>query len=146
MSLSIHHLVSQPLVDRTNNTNKSWDQIYLCVKDDNNLRDFTCSPYDSFEQADAYFKQNFDLPRTQSTMIQVSRILPKQMIPHILRYKLAKSFINGIVYLRYNDFFKTVIRPKKEYIQIHILFLCNKYYFVATKKIGIPPVATIFIF
>ena len=36
----------------------SWNQVYLCVKDDNNVRDYSCSPHGSFELANAFFKQN----------------------------------------------------------------------------------------
>ncbi len=83
--------------DNTNTNNKSWsfrDQIYLCVKDGNNLRNYSCSVYDSFEQADTYYKQNFVSTNGPSTMVSVSRFWPKSVIPHVLRYKLAESFIN----------------------------------------------------
>lgn len=94
---NIHHLIMSQTGD--NKTNNPWslrDQIYLCVKDDNSMRNYSCSPYDSFEQADAYYKQNFvstDGPRP-STMVSISKIWPKAMISHILQYKLADSFIN----------------------------------------------------
>lgn len=86
---NINHLV---LKQSNDDKQLSWNQVYLCVKDDNNLRDYSCSPHKSFEQADAYFKQNFKA--SQSTMVEVNGFLPKQLLHHVLKYKLANSFIN----------------------------------------------------
>lgn len=68
------------------------DDIYLCVR--NRFNEFSCSSHDSFEHADAHYKQKLETGNELSTMIPVSKLWPKPLISDVLRYKLSKTFIS----------------------------------------------------
>ena len=78
----------------------SVSKIYLCVK----LRDkmeyfylnYNCIKFDTYEEADKYYKKSFeDKTIESSTMMPVCKYVPEYFHPMILNYKLSKLFIDA---------------------------------------------------
>jgi len=70
----------------------AWNRIYLCTKEKNELIRYSCSPYDTYEQADSYFRKNHE-SGTLSTMVSLPRVLPQSFHQHALEHKLVHTFI-----------------------------------------------------
>jgi hypothetical protein len=70
----------------------AWNRIYLCTKEKSELIRYSCSPYESFEQADSYYKRNHE-SGTLSTMVSLPRLLPQSFHQRALEHKLMNTFI-----------------------------------------------------
>ena len=76
----------------------SMKEVYLCVKDDsslNSLSKFNCKKFDTYEEADTYYKNKYNHNLNLSTMIPMCKFTPKCLQEKILNYKLSKIFIQS---------------------------------------------------
>ena len=68
-----------------------FSTVFLCVKDVKRNK-FTCKEFESFLEADKYFKDNHKNTDCHSTMIPVCKFMPIIAKRQVLQYKLANIF------------------------------------------------------
>ena len=75
----------------------SIKEVYLCVKDDppNSLNTFNCKKFNTYEEADTYYKNKYNHNMNLSTMIPLCKFTPKCLQQKILNYNLSKVFISS---------------------------------------------------
>ncbi len=72
-------------------TYDNWNRIYLCTQNKPMVFEFT--EFDSFEEADDFFKKNINENKIiLSTMIPISRFIPKIFDTSVLKIKLSSLF------------------------------------------------------
>jgi hypothetical protein len=74
----------------------SIKEVYLCVsvkenKNNKFLNKFTCKKFDTYEEADKYYKERYDVVNV-STMLTMCKFTPTCLKEQILNYKLSKIF------------------------------------------------------
>ena len=102
--LFINLLSTKDPVDKDNQSTTSniqrqksswrYNDYYLCTinNEKNIVKEYVCSIYDSYEQADQHYKNNVPY-KTVSTMFSVSHFMPNFLRPYYLKHKLANTFI-----------------------------------------------------
>lgn len=76
--------------------------VYLCVKEkekekiEHYFLNFKCIKFDTFEEADRYYKQKYNRQQAEySTLMPLCRFIPSYFHEPVLNYKLSKLFINA---------------------------------------------------
>lgn len=83
--------------------NTEWkNSVYLCVECKNDYKMlFQCKRYNSFDEADKGFKNNFDEPKYYddylSTMIPISKYTPEYFHKYIINLELSKMFFGSFI-------------------------------------------------
>lgn len=70
----------------------SYSDIYLCYKPNKYNKQFKCIKFNSYEDADQYYKENHS--GKQSTLFPVYKYMPQFMKNMSIHYKLSKTFIH----------------------------------------------------
>jgi hypothetical protein len=67
----------------------NYFKVYLCTQMPSSWT-YECRMFNSFQEADAYYTQNYETTRPKSTMLDICKYTPLFLHRPILNYKLGK--------------------------------------------------------
>jgi len=82
--------------ENNNEDKKPWyTNVYLCIEKNNNnqqINGFNCYTFTNFNQADNFYKKNFNNEKNRHTLIPVCKWIPFLFHKHYLNYTLKKIY------------------------------------------------------
>ena len=96
---SYKYLNSPPVMDRLPPVSGKpsgnpylYSDIILCIKQNKDIY-FECKKFKTYEDADQYFQNNYNLNNIQhSTIVPLSKLWPNYLKEKIIRYKISLSW------------------------------------------------------
>ena len=78
-------------------------KIYLCVdmtSNKNKPSDFKCMKFNTFEEADKYYRENYEehWKGKRSTMVKINPMIPSMYEMHMIRHKIQLLTLNVEVF------------------------------------------------